>query len=217
MSILSAEKLTLKFIDGGQENIILNDIDLSFSKGETVILSGPSGCGKSSLLYALSLLREPSNGIIKYNGEYVSSRKRKEDIRYNNFGFVFQQHYLISYLSVIENICLKSNAKKEDAEKLLERVGLLDFVNKKIYQLSGGQKQRVSIARALVHEPTVIFADEPTASLDKENAIEIYRLLKEVSRDKLLIMATHDKSLLNTEEKVYIFENKKLVPYNHTS
>ena len=195
MSILSAEKLTLKFKDGIQDNVILDNIDISFSKGETVILSGPSGCGKSSLLYALSLLREPSNGIIRYNDEIVKSKKRKEDIRYNDFGFVFQQHYLISYLSVLENVCLKSNTKKENAEKILEKVGISDLLNKKIYQLSGGQKQRVAIARALVNNPAIIFADEPTASLDKDNAIQIYNLLREVSKDKLLIMAAHDKSL----------------------
>lgn len=211
MSILSAEKLTLKFKDGSQDNVILDNVDISFSKGETVILSGPSGCGKSSLLYALALLREPSDGVIKYNNEIVKSAKEKENVRYNDFGFVFQQHYLISYLSVMENTCLKSNAKKEDAEKLLEMVGMSNMANKKIYQLSGGQKQRVAIARALVCNPTVIFADEPTASLDKENAIQIYKLLKEVSKDKLLIMATHDKSLLDGNEKVYTFENKKIV------
>lgn len=211
MSILSAEKLTLKFKDGSLDNVILDNIDISFSKGETVILSGPSGCGKSSLLYALSLLREPSDGIIRYNDEIVKSKKRKEDIRYNDFGFVFQQHYLISYLSVLENVCLKSNTKKENAEKLLEKVGMSDLLNKKIYQLSGGQKQRVAIARALVNNPAIIFADEPTASLDKDNAIQIYNLLREVSKDKLLIMATHDKSLLEGKEKVYTFDNKKLV------
>ncbi|MFR4351311.1 MAG: ABC transporter ATP-binding protein [Roseburia sp.] len=211
MGILSAKKLTIKFKDGNQYNAILDSVDISFSKGETTILSGPSGCGKSSILYALALLREPSDGVIKYNNEIVEGRKKKEDIRYNDFGFVFQQHFLISYLSVMENICLKSNAKKEDAEKLLEMVGMSDMSDKKIYQLSGGQKQRVAIARALVCNPTVIFADEPTASLDKENAIQIYNLLREVSKDKLLIMATHDKSLLDGTEKVYIFENKKIV------
>lgn len=210
MNILSAEKLTLKFKDGSQDNVILDNVDISFSKGETVILSGPSGCGKSSLLYALSLLREPADGLIRYNNEVVKSKRRKEDIRYNDFGFIFQQHYLISYLSVIENVCLKSNTKKEDAMRLLERVGMSELLNKKIYQLSGGQKQRVAIARALVNNPTIIFADEPTASLDKDNAVQIYNLLQEVSKNKLLIMATHDKSLLRGKEKVYTFDNKKI-------
>ena len=107
--------------------------------------------------------------------------------------------------------CIKSNVKKEEVENLLERIGISDLLNKKIYQLSGGQKQRVAIARALIYNPTVIFADEPTASLDKENAIQIYHLLKEFSKDKLLIMATHDKSLLDGKEKIYTFDNKKLV------
>jgi putative ABC transport system ATP-binding protein len=211
MNILSAEKLTLKFKDGSRDNVILDNVDISFSKGETAILSGPSGCGKSSLLYALSLLREASDGIIKYNNEVVKSKRSKEDIRYNDFGFVFQQHYLISYLSVIENVCLRSNTKKEDAMRLLERVGMSKLLDKKIYQLSGGQKQRVAIARALVNNPTIIFADEPTASLDKDNAVQIYNLLQEVSKGKLLIMATHDKSLLKGKEKVYTFDNKKII------
>lgn len=211
MNILSAEKLTLKFKDGSRDNVILDNVDISFSKGETAILSGPSGCGKSSLLYALSLLREASDGIIKYNNEVVKSKRSKEDIRYNDFGFVFQQHDLISYLSVIENVCLRSNTKKEDAMRLLERVGMSKLLDKKIYQLSGGQKQRVAIARALVNNPTIIFADEPTASLDKDNAVQIYNLLQEVSKGKLLIMATHDKSLLKGKEKVYTFDNKKII------
>lgn len=211
MNILSAEKLTLKFKDGSRDNVILDNVDISFSKGETAILSGPSGCGKSSLLYALSLLREASDGIIKYNNEVVKGKRSKEDIRYNDFGFVFQQHYLISYLSVIENVCLRSNTKKEDAMRLLERVGMSKLLDKKIYQLSGGQKQRVAIARALVNNPTIIFADEPTASLDKDNAVQIYNLLQEVSKGKLLIMATHDKSLLKGKEKVYTFDNKKII------
>ncbi len=112
---------------------------------------------------------------------------------------------------MFQNVCLKSNVKKEEVENLLERIGISDLLNKKIYQLSGGQKQRVAIARALIYNPTVIFADEPTASLDKENAIQIYHLLKEFSKDKLLIMATHDKSLLDGKEKIYTFDNKKLV------
>ena len=211
MSILSAEKIKIKFKDGDEDHIVLDTTDISFSKGETVILEGPSGCGKSSLLYVLSLLREPSEGLIKYKNEIVNRKKRIEDIRYSDFGFVFQQHYLISYLSVFQNVCLKSNVKKEEVENLLERIGISDLLNKKIYQLSGGQKQRVAIARALIYNPMVIFADEPTASLDKENAIQIYHLLKEFSKDKLLIMATHDKSLLDGKEKIYTFDNKKLV------
>lgn len=211
MSILSAEGLTLKFKDGNEDNVILDNVDISFVKGETIVLSGPSGCGKSSLLYALSLLREPSGGSIIYNGQIIKDRKQKEDIRYSDFGFVFQQHYLISYLSVLENVCIKSHTKKEDAVKILEQIGMSDFLDKRIYELSGGQKQRVAIARALVNNPSVIFADEPTASLDEANAIQIYNLLKEVSRDKLLIMATHDRSLLDGKEIVYTFRDKKLV------
>jgi putative ABC transport system ATP-binding protein len=134
-----------------------------------------------------------------------------QKLRFEEFGFIFQHHYLIHYLSVIENVCIKKGTSEEKAKKILNKVGLAEMYDKKIYTLSGGQKQRVAIARAIVDDPRVIFADEPTASLDYENAREIYDLLQKVSENKLLIMATHDRSLMKGNETIYRFENRRII------
>lgn len=210
MNELSAKNLTIRFKDGQEEHTIIDNVDITCKEGQTVILSGPSGCGKSSLLYVLAMLREPSEGEVIYNQQAVKTNRERQLMRFSNFGFIFQQHFLIPYLSIVENVRIKSNITIDEAMKLVDKVGLSEYKNKKIYQLSGGQKQRVAIARALAGNPDVIFADEPTASLDKKNAIMIYDILTRVAKDKILIMATHDKSLLNGDEIIYSFDNKKI-------
>lgn len=210
MNELSAKNLTIRFKDGQEEHTIIDNVDITCKEGQTVILSGPSGCGKSSLLYVLAMLREPSEGEVIYNQQVVKTNRERQLMRFSNFGFIFQQHFLIPYLSIVENVRIKSNITVDEAMKLVDKVGLSEYKNKKIYQLSGGQKQRVAIARALAGNPDVIFADEPTASLDKKNAIMIYDILTRVAKDKILIMATHDKSLLNGDEIIYSFDNKKI-------
>lgn len=210
MNELSAKNLTIRFKDGQEEHTIIDNVDITCKEGQTVILSGPSGCGKSSLLYVLAMLREPSEGEVIYNQQAVKTNRERQLMRFSNFGFIFQQHFLIPYLSIVENVRIKSNITVDEAMKLVDKVGLSEYKNKKIYQLSGGQKQRVAIARALAGNPDVIFADEPTASLDKKNAIMIYDILTRVAKDKILIMATHDKSLLNGDEIIYSFDNKKI-------
>lgn len=210
MNELSAKNLTIRFKDGQEEHTIIDNVDITCKEGQTVILSGPSGCGKSSLLYVLAMLREPSEGEVIYNQQVVKTNRERQLMRFSNFGFIFQQHFLIPYLSIVENVRIKSNITVDEAMKLVDKVGLSEYKNKKIYQLSGGQKQRVAMARALAGNPDVIFADEPTASLDKKNAIMIYDILTRVAKDKILIMATHDKSLLNGDEIIYSFDNKKI-------
>lgn len=202
--ILEAKDLELVYADGQENHVVLDKINLQFDSGEKVIIAGPSGTGKSSLIYLLSTLRKPTSGSVIYKGKDITNSLDQEKIRYNDFGFIFQQHFLIPYLNVLENVCIakKEPNIKEKAIVLLEKLGLGKMLYKKPYLLSGGERQRVAIARALVKQPSVIFADEPTASLDKKNAFQIFEILKEYSKDRLLIMTTHDMSLVNGDERI---------------
>ena len=208
---LVAKNLGLEYSDGSSVRKVLNNINLEIKEKECAVLIGPSGSGKSSLMYLLSALRKPTTGSVFLNDVDISKAKNIDQIRYENFGFIFQQHFLIPYLSVIENICKAKkddNIKvKENAYELLDSLGIKKLANKLPYQLSGGERQRVAIARALIKNPVVIFADEPTASLDKENALQIYSLLIKHSSNSILVMTTHDISLLGGTERVIDVEN----------
>ena len=160
----------------------------------------------------LCTLREPTSGVVKLNDEVISSRKNAEGIRYEKFGFIFQQAFLLPYLTAKENICMARKDKKlsDMADVWLEKFKMSNLSKKYPHQMSGGEKQRVAIIRALIKKPSVIFADEPTASLDRENAKLVFDILKKEATDSVLIVATHDLSLLNGEEKIYEIANRTL-------
>ena len=210
--VLSAENLTMKYHDGENERTILQDISVKFKDKNCYVLVGPSGSGKSTLLYLLSTLRNPTEGMIKLNDEIISYSKKAESIRYEKFGFIFQQAFLLPYLTAKENICM---AKKDrdislKADNWLEKFNMSNLSQKYPHQLSGGEKQRIAIIRALIKNPCVIFADEPTASLDRENARLVFDVLKKEASYSILIMATHDLSLLTGDEKVYKIADQKI-------
>lgn len=206
--MINCANLHLEYPDGEKTRTILNQVHLNIKTGENVILLGPSGSGKSSLIYLLSSLRKPTGGEVWYNDLPLTAQhdKHAADIRRNHFGFIFQMHFLLTYLTVIENVMLGkgefAKINKERAEELLLQLGLSDHTTKKIHQLSGGQRQRVAIARALMNEPDVIFADEPTASLDHQTACEVVAILKSYKKNSTLIMATHDTSILAGDERI---------------
>lgn len=215
--MIELKNLSLCYKDGHVENRVLSDINLKIEKGENVVLLGPSGSGKSSLIYLISGLRKPTSGTIVYEGKEINALNDKElsEVRRKKFGFVFQMHFLIPYLKVIENVMTgaPANSSKyiEKAITILEELGIAEYKNKRIYQLSGGERQRVAIARALVSEPDIIFADEPTASLDHNNAVEIIKMLKAYKENSSLIMATHDTSILGGDERILKLENHNIV------
>ncbi len=206
--MIECKKLSLSYKDGTKENKVLENVSFKIEKGENVVLLGPSGSGKSSLIYLLSGLKKPTSGEIFYEGTNIGRLSDKDisGMRRQKFGFIFQMHFLIPYMKVIENVMTGApdfNDKYEKrAKKVLEEVGLGSYAQKKIYQLSGGERQRVAIARALVSEPDVIFADEPTASLDHDNAEDIIKMLKEYKENSTLVMATHDTSILGGDERI---------------
>lgn len=210
--MLKAKNLSLVYADGDKQKVVLNSIDLTINEGETVVFLGPSGSGKSSLIYLLSALKKPTDGDVIFNENILSSKKDTAQERYEHFGFIFQQHFLIPYLTVLENVCIaiKSKDSRDKSIAILNQLGLKEHLNKKPHQLSGGQRQRVAIARALVKEPKILFADEPTASLDHETALEVMTLLRNMKRKTTLIMATHDTSLLSPDDRVVIVNNQEI-------
>lgn len=210
--MLEARKLSLIYPDGDKQKVVLDSVDLSIKEGETVVFLGPSGSGKSSLIYLLSALKKPTNGEVLFNDSVLSGKKDTASERYESFGFIFQQHFLIPYLTVLENvsIAIKNKDSQEKSIEILKKLGLEDHLNKKPHQLSGGQRQRVAIARALVKEPRILFADEPTASLDHTTALEVMSLLRNMKNKTTLIMATHDTSLLADGDRIITVNNQKI-------
>ena len=182
----------------------LNGVNLSLPDSGLVGIVGPSGSGKSTLMYVMSTLKSPTEGSITYNCREITTlpAKEREQIRRNEFGFVFQKHYLVPYMNALDNVIVASTGdarkKEETAQEYLKELGLKEReFGKRPSKLSGGQCQRVAIARAMINNPKVIFADEPTASLDHENAFNVMKILKKYSKDKLVIVVTHDRSVLS--------------------
>lgn len=190
-------------MDKEEKAYAMKGIDLTFPDKGLVGIIGPSGSGKSTMMYTMSTLKTLTKGDILYNGSSLNgiSEKKRQQLRRNEFGFVFQRHYLVSYMTAMENAilaasCPVSEAKKK-AEKTLIDIGIKkNELTKTPGKLSGGQRQRVAIARAMMNDPKVLFADEPTASLDHENAYLVMERLKEYSKDRLVIVITHDHSII---------------------
>lgn len=183
----------------------LRDISLTFPSRGLVGLLGKSGSGKSTLLNLLSGNEKPSSGRVLFNGKNIAKLKKNEleKIRNHSFGFVYQHFNLIEYLSVLENISLplliRGETKKEAykaATKLLESLNMSFLKDKKVSLLSGGEKQRICLLRAIIGNPDVIFADEPTGALDKDNGVLVMELLKEQAKDKLVIVVSHNEELI---------------------
>jgi putative ABC transport system ATP-binding protein len=185
------------------ETTALNNINLEISEGEFIAIMGPSGCGKSTLLNILGMLDTPNSGSYKFLGNDVAGRSERElaIVRKQNIGFIFQSFNLIDELTVAENVELpllyqKMPAKEraEQVQKVLERVNIAHRADHRPQQLSGGQQQRVAVARAVVTNPNLILADEPTGNLDTTNGEEVLNLLGQLNSDgTTIIMVTHDQ------------------------
>ncbi len=197
----------------------LKHLDLDIYKGESVAIVGKSGSGKSTLMHLLALLDKPTSGTIKINGvDSTKLRARKlNQLRNRSFGFVFQQFFMNPNDTVLENVMLplkiagtKRKKRKELATKALDTVGLSERLKFKANDLSGGQKQRVCIARALVNEPNIIFADEPTGNLDSATGDKIIKLLFDANKKgTTLIIVTHDEDLAKLcDRQVRIMDGK---------
>ena len=202
--MLQLKGITKNYLSGDMTVRALKGIDIEFRKSEFVSILGPSGCGKTTLLNIIGGLDRYTDGDLIINGKSTKEFKDKDWDAYRNYsvGFVFQNYNLIPHQTVLSNVelalTLSGVGKKErrkKAIKALEDVGLKDQINKKPNQLSGGQMQRVAIARALVNNPDIILADEPTGALDTETSVQIMEILKNISKDKLIVMVTHNPEL----------------------
>ena len=196
-------------MDKEEKVYAMKGMNLTFPDKGLVGIIGPSGSGKSTLMYTMSTLKKLTSGDIFYNGKSLETinESDKQHLRRNEFGFVFQRHYLINYMTALDNATVAAtipvNQAREKAEKLLLDIGLKKSeLHHKPTKLSGGQRQRVAIARAMMNDPKVLFADEPTASLDHENAFLVMDRLKEYSKDRLVIVITHDTSIIEGADMI---------------
>lgn len=201
------------YLLGRKDVLALRGVSLSIKKGEVVALAGTSGSGKSTLLNLLGCLDEPSEGQVKVFGMSTagSSDQDLSRVRAERIGFIFQNFNLIPVLTALENVeyalvdrAMSSQECTQLAKQALQRVGLGDRIDHRPDELSGGQRQRVAIARAIVHKPSLIIADEPTAALDKKTAVEILDLLQAIRQEMgvTVIMASHDPLVLSKVDRV---------------
>lgn len=191
---------------------VLKGIDLEINKGEIISIVGPSGAGKTTLLQIMGTLDEPDAGVVQIDGTVVSRMKEKElsAFRNKNIGFVFQFHQLLPEFTALENVMIpaliagvSSKEAHERAMKILDFMGLVDRASHKPNELSGGEKQRVAVARALINDPAVILADEPSGSLDTHNKEDLHQLFFDL-RDRLgqtFVIVTHDEGLAKITDR----------------
>ena len=199
---------------------VLKGIDLTINKGEVVSIVGPSGAGKTTLLQIMGTLDQADTGLVMINGVEVSRLKEKELSAFRNkqIGFVFQFHQLLPEFTALENVMIpaliqgvSSGEASRKAKEILELLGLTDRASHKPAELSGGEKQRVAVARALINNPAVIFADEPSGSLDSKNKEELHQLFFEL-REKLgqtFVVVTHDEGLAQlTDRTIHMVDGR---------
>lgn len=196
----------------------LKDVSFSVQKGEWLSIMGPSGSGKTTLINILSLMDKATNGVYKLLQNDVTQISNEEQlkIRREVIGLIFQQFHLIPYLNALENVMLAqyyhSTTSEEDAKAMLDKVGLSHRFNHLPSQLSGGEQQRVCIARALINNPEILLADEPTGNLDEKNEKIVLELLKDIKKDgKTIILITHNPALGKQADKMLTLSHGKLI------
>lgn len=207
--MLEARNLSLIYCnERNDEFYAIRDVNFFASRGEMIGIVGPSGSGKSSLLYIMSGLKKPTIGTVYYQERALEAISYNElaEIRRKEYGVIFQRHFLINYLTVMDNVLAVVNRNdkvwRNTAISILEMLGIADFANQKPYQMSVGERQKVAIARALVSQPQIIFADEPTASLDHSNARMVMDILASLKDKTTILIATHDDSILEHADRV---------------
>jgi putative ABC transport system ATP-binding protein len=210
--LIEAQGASLIYRDGEREVRAVDSVSLQVRPSEFVGIVGPSGSGKSSLLYLLSGLKLPTHGTVRYRGRCYTeaSDAERSAMRRERFGFVFQQPYLLGYLTVLENVVVGApdvRAYRERALWLLEQLGLADKAHRFPSALSGGERQRACVARALLMEPEVIFADEPTAALDQATGLHVLDLLEQHRGGGAVVLVTHDPLMLRYCDTVYKLRN----------
>jgi len=219
--MLALKNIKKSYTTGSFTQVALNGINLNFRENEFVAILGPSGSGKTTCLNVIGGLDRYDSGDLVINGKSTKSFKDVDwdAYRNNSIGFIFQSYNLITHLNIIDNVEMgmtlsgvSAGAKRKKAMEVLERVGLKEHMHKKPNQLSGGQMQRVAIARALANDPDIILADEPTGALDSTTSKQIMDLIKEIAKDKLVIMVTHNPEIAQTyADRIIEFKDGEVV------
>jgi lipoprotein-releasing system ATP-binding protein len=202
---------------------VLRDVSLDVQRGEALAVMGPSGSGKSTLLHLLGTLDRPTSGTVRIEGTdpFALPERLLADFRNKNIGFVFQDHHLLPQCSVLENVLIPTLVGHDEpatvqarARHLLERVGLSGRLDHRPAELSGGERQRVAVARALIHRPVLLLADEPTGNLDRRSARVVGQLLLELHREEntILIVVTHSQELADTFPRTAVMDDGRLHP-----
>ena len=218
MKAIELKNVKKNFKDGDETIEALKETNFSVDKGEFVAIIGPSGSGKSTLLTIAGGLQSPSSGEIWINGQTLSEKKEKAraKVRFEEIGFILQASNLVPFLTVKKQLELVDKITKGKNNKsgldLLSRLGLDKLIDKYPDELSGGERQRVAIVRALYNDPSIVLADEPTASLDTEKAYEVVKILAKEAKEKnkATIMVTHDLRLVDFCDKVYLMQDGSL-------
>ncbi len=229
-TILSAKALCKSFAHNGVQNHILTGLDIEIYEGDFTVVMGASGSGKSTLLYALSGMDKATGGSVLYNGKDITKidEKKLAQLRHGDFGFVFQQMHLVSNLSLFENVAVPGYLNKtlspdevnKRADELLQKMGIASIKTQLPSQCSGGEQQRCAIARAVINNPKLLFADEPTGALNRKNTTEVLNLLTDLNQNgQSILMVTHDsRAALRANRIIYIADgavmgNLDLPPY----
>lgn len=222
--VLEVKDLNKSYIKDKKKIEVLKGLSCEFSKGKFYAITGKSGSGKSTFLKCLASLVEVDSGTINYQDKNILEFNDKEvsDYRNKNIGIIFQEYNLLNFLDVYDNIISplvisgeKTYENKND-EKVNDLISFVDLKERRSHypnELSGGEEQRVAIARALVNDPDIILADEPTGSIDNENTKNVLELLKRISKDKCVIVVTHDDKVLKYADLIYKLEDGKLKKY----
>ncbi|WP_457557209.1 ATP-binding cassette domain-containing protein [Candidatus Harpocratesius sp.] len=222
---IELQELNKKYGTGKYSINALKDVSLHIEKEEIVLIMGPSGAGKTTLLQIIGALMKPTSGEIYINNKLINNLKNRElsRLRLSTFGFIYQTPNLISSFTALENIqfALKLSGvsykrNKPIALAILKKMGLEERINHRPSKLSGGEQQRVSIARALVNNPSIILADEPTANLDSKSGYKIIELLRKIAKEqgKTVVIVTHDSRIKNLADRILWLEDGKLTVQN---
>jgi len=222
--ILEANKIHKSYGNKHHKNDVLKGLDIQVNKGEFVSIMGPSGSGKTTLLNVLSSIDDVNQGSIKIKGNELTSMKENQlaEFRKNHLGFIFQEYNLLDTLTVKENILLPLSVQKvsrKEANRSFENVAkeldIFQLKDKYPYEISGGQKQRTSAARAFIHHPSIIFADEPTGALDSKAASDLLNKLSELheTKDATIVMVTHDPVAASYSSRVVFIKDGQI--YSH--
>lgn len=221
-TILSAKNLCKSFAHNGGQLHILSHVELDLYEGEFTVIMGASGSGKSTLLYALSGMDRATAGEVLYGSKDIVKMKEKElaKLRYSDFGFIFQQMHLVSNLTLFENVVVPGYLNKRQsagkvknrAEQLLEKMSLSQIKTHLPSQVSGGEQQRCAVARAVINEPKMLFADEPTGALNRKNTRDVLDLLTELNREgQSVLMVTHDLRAALRGNRILYLEDGKII------